>query len=92
MAQHKYVFQAKENQENVAKAVGRDLAISMKTAVEVCRFVRGKSLERARKDLQGVINETVAVPYLRYNKDVPHRTRIGPGKFPRNVASAVLGL
>ena len=95
MAQHGYVFQGKgntANPDNIAKAVGRDLNISMKTAVEVCRFVRGKSIERAKKELQGVIDGDVAVPYMRYNKDVPHRTAIGPGKYPRNVASTILGL
>jgi large subunit ribosomal protein L22 len=89
MTSHKYAFQANEN---MAKAVGRDLVISTKTALEVCRFIRGKPLERAKRDLNQVILGTLAVPYKRHNKDIPHRTKLGPGRYPRNVATAILGV
>jgi large subunit ribosomal protein L22 len=89
MVGHKYAYQTNENQ---AKAVGRDLGISTKTSVEVCRFLRGKNLVRAKKELSQVMKKDLAVPYKRYNKDTPHRTKLGPGRYPHNVAEGILNV
>lgn len=87
MAQHKYAFNVTENQ---AKAVGRDMEISTKNSVEICRFIRGKPLERAKNELKQVILGKMAVPYKRYNKDTAHRTKLGPGRYPQKTAKGIL--
>lgn len=89
MAAHKYAFKV---EDNMAKAVGRDLNISTKQSVAIAKFLRGKSLERARAILEGVIFEKIAVPYTRYNKEMPHRKKIGPGGYPKKAAREFLKL
>jgi large subunit ribosomal protein L22 len=89
MAKHKYSFPENENH---ARAVGRDLGISTKISVEICGFLRGKPLGRAKKELKQVIEKKLAVPYKRYNKDTPHRTKLGPGRFPGKASSAILNV
>ena len=89
MAEHKYSFKATEN---MAKAVGRDLPISYKTASEVCRFIRGKSVSRALIELEAVKRKELAVPYIRYHANVGHRPSGYPGRYPYKCASEILDL
>ncbi|MDG6220798.1 MAG: uL22 family ribosomal protein, partial [Candidatus Thermoplasmatota archaeon] len=53
--------------EKHAKAIGRDLNISPKKAVEVCRALRGKMVPDAKEYLEDVIDMKRPVPYYRYN-------------------------
>ena len=46
MAKHEYSF---EVQENMAKAVGVDLSISQKNAIEIAKKIRGKNVETAKE-------------------------------------------
>jgi len=89
MAKYNYAFNINENQ---AKAAGKDIAISTKKAVEVCSFVRNKSLDRAKLELKQVILGKLPVPYKRYNKGTPHRTKLGPGRYPQKTAEEILHL
>ncbi|MEM3373830.1 MAG: 50S ribosomal protein L22 [Candidatus Woesearchaeota archaeon] len=85
----KYSFQEEEN-DNMAKAYGRDLSISTKKAVEICNFLRGKKLEYAKNFLNRVIDLKAAVPMKRYNRDTAHKKGIGPGRFPVKAAKEIL--
>ncbi|MBW3013121.1 50S ribosomal protein L22 [Candidatus Woesearchaeota archaeon] len=87
MAKHNYSCKI---QENMAKAVGRDLDVSKKHAVEICSFLRGKPLERAKIILQEVTEKKQAVPFKRHKRDIPHRTKIGPGRFPVKASQRIL--
>lgn len=90
MAAHKYSFPV---QENMAAAVGRDLPISKKHAVEVCAFVRGKPVSWAKQKLEAVLDMKQAVPYRRHNTDLAHKsTTKGPGRYPLTTAKHVLAL
>lgn len=64
---------------------GMDLPISLKQCVEVARFIRGKSIKRAITMLEAVIDKKMPVPFKRYVRDIPHRTSIGPGRYPEKV-------
>ena len=76
-----------------AIANGKNLGISTKTSVEVCRFVRGKTTENAKKMLQRVIDKKQAVPYKRYLKEIPHRKgNIATGRYPFKVSKTILEL
>lgn len=81
-----------EKNENSAKAQGKSLAISLKHSIEICSFIRGKQLERAKDMLNKVINKKMPVPYKRYNMELAHRKKIGPGRYPVKTAKAVLNL
>ena len=81
-----------EMNDHTAKAVGKDLPISTKHSVNICNAIRGKRTERAKRILEDVIGMRKAIPYRRYNKDLAHKTRIGPGRFPIKASAEVLKL
>jgi len=86
----KFKYSLKEMNENMAKAYGRDLSISTKKSVEICRSIRGKKLEKAKRFLENVIKMESAVPMRRYNTDTAHKKGIGPGKYPIKTAKGIL--
>jgi len=89
----KYKYATKSGEENSAKVVGRALPISTKQAVEVCRLIRDKNLQNAKKILDEVINKKKVVPYLRYYKGVGHkRGKVASGRFPKKTCSEILTL
>ena len=69
--------------EHMAKALGRDLPISTKHGVNICRMIRGKTTVAAKKLLEEVISLKRAVPYKRYYRELSHKRKIGPGKVRR---------
>ncbi len=78
--------------ENYAKALGVSLSISMKQSVEICKLLRHKNLQVAKKMLQEVVEMKRAVPYTRFNKDTPHRKGMAAGKYPITTSSQILKL
>ncbi len=66
--------------------------ISMKDAVNVAHFLKGKPLEAAKDYVQGVIDKKKAIPYFRYLDSVSHRKGMGPGRYPERAARAFLEL
>lgn len=79
--------------ENIATARCTDLVVSTKKAVEVCNCIRRKSIAKARNFLNDVLQFKKAVPYRRYNMDLPHRKgKQGPGRYPINTVKAVLAV
>ena len=73
-----------------ARAIGRDLPISMKHSVEVCRFIRGKKVALAKKMLHEVIVKERAVPYLKFNLDLGHKRGMAAGRYPVRTAEEIL--
>ncbi len=90
MADYRYAFTG--SMENAARAVARNAPISYKTATEVCRFVRGKLVTRALRELDEVKNEKLAVPYKRYLWNVGHRGKGSPGRYPYTCAVELIRL
>lgn len=87
-----YNYTLKEyNKEQMSRAISM-LPISGKKSVEICNFIRNKNVAKAKKLLEGVIEKKVAVPFKRYNRGIPHRKVIGPGKFPIKACSHILQL
>ena len=76
----------------MASAVGRDLPISTKHAIEICSKIRGQSVERVRTYLSNVIALKEAVPFKRFNDNIGHKKKIGPGRYPVKAAKTILGL
>lgn len=77
--------------EACAKAYGRELRISPKDAMEVCRALRGMKLERAKEFLERVQKKTSPVPFRTHNKKVAHRRGTGgAGAYPVKAARELL--
>ena len=92
MPKHGYSF-AMPEEKQVAKAMGRELHVSPKNCLEVCREIRGTGLNEAKEYLQKVMELKAAVPFKRHNKKVAHRRGLqkwDAGKFPQKAAANVL--
>ena len=75
---------------DTAKAVGKDLSISTKNAIEICSFIRGKSLQKAKEILQKVIEKKQAIPFKRFTEGAGHKKGMSGGKFPIKACMEIL--
>lgn len=81
MSSYKYAFEDFE-EERMARCIGKDLSISTKHSIEICRFLRRKNLQKAKDILMKVVKKEEALKYTRFNKGVGHKPGIGPGRYP----------
>lgn len=82
----------KYDKENMAKVVGRSLPISTKFCVEICNFIRNKNTSEAKEILRKVIDRKKAIPFKIFNKDLSHKRKIGPGRYPKKAAGEIIKL
>jgi large subunit ribosomal protein L22 len=77
---------------SIAKAIGREIHISPKHSVELCRALRGKKLEDAKELLEDVIEKRRPIPFKRYKRSIGHRKGkgFGPGRYPVRAAKAIM--
>ena len=88
----KFGYSAKV-EEPFAKAMGKEMRISPKHAMEVCRTIRGMRLTAAKEYLQAVIAKKKAVPFKRHSKKLAHRKALpgwDAGQYPVKAAGAIL--
>ena len=86
-------YSTKADPKTMAKAYGKELNISPKHAVELCRFLRGKKVPVAEDLLNKIVTKDVAVPFKRFLHSVSHRRgKVGPGKYPVKAAKMMLKL
>lgn len=79
--------------ENCAKASGLFLPISAKHSIEICSFIRDKSLIKAKQMLEDVIAFRRAVPFKRFKCDMGHKKGpIAAGRYPIKACSEILRL
>jgi len=79
--------------EKTAKASGREVRVSHKSAREVCRTIKGMMLATAKRYLRDVIGKKEAVPFRRYKKKLGHRRGLEKafaGRYPIKAAQKVL--
>tara|TARA_Y100000310_G_scaffold342215_1_gene444360 strand:- start:7765 stop:8304 length:540 start_codon:yes stop_codon:yes gene_type:complete len=81
-----------EVNEHNASARGFNLALSKKFSVEVSKFIQGKDLKVAKAMMEDVLTQKIAVPFTRFNRDLGHKTGIGPGRYPMKVCKTFLNL
>lgn len=86
-----YSYPIKER-ENMAKAIGKEIHISPKHSVEICKVLKGKKLDVAKDLLEEVIEKKRAIPFKKHNRGVAHRKGkgFGPGRYPVRAAGAIL--
>ena len=85
-------YTATADPDTSAKAIGKEMPISPKFTREICGLIRGMKVNNAIKTLEGVIALETPVPLKRYNKRVSHKQGVGPGRYPKKAATAVLGV
>ena len=85
-------YTATADPDTSAKAIGKEMPISPKFTREICGMIRGMKVPTAIKTLEGVIALETPVPLKRYNKRVSHKQGVGPGRYPKKAAAAVLGV
>ena len=76
--------------ETSARAIGREMSISPKHSIVICRHIKGWPLERAKTFLQDVIAKKAAVPDTRYGNSGHRRGKVGPGRYPEKAARHIL--
>ncbi len=76
--------------ETSARAIGRELPISPKHSIIICRHIKGQRLDRAKSFLEDVIAQKAAVPDTRYGSSGHRRGKVGPGRFPEKAARQIL--
>lgn len=77
--------------ENTARAMGYELHISPKHAVEVCSELRKRPVPEAKKILEDVIDLRRSIPFKKFNGGVGHRSDApGAGRYPRKAAREIL--
>ena len=87
----KYAFKNYET-EHMARAAGVALPISFKQSVEISSFIKNKSTSEAKKLLQNVTEKKIAIPFTRYNWDLGHKKKIGPGRYPEKASKTFIKL
>ena len=88
---YNYSFQ-NFNKETMARAHTTNASISLKKSVEVANAIRGQKVNVAIAYLERVAGLEAAIPYKRFNAEMPHRKGKGmaAGGFPVNVATEFL--
>ena len=75
--------------DKTAKASGRYIRCSPKSAREVCHAIKGMQLEKAKEYLTKVILKKQAVPFKRHKKHQAHRKGLqkwSAGRYPVKAA------
>jgi large subunit ribosomal protein L22 len=92
----KWGYSVKElDPERTVKCSGRELRVSPKHAVEICRTIRGMRLGEAKSLLEAVVRKERPVAFRRYKGEVPHRDlpeRWYAGRYPVKAAGEILRL
>jgi large subunit ribosomal protein L22 len=91
MTNRGYTYQP-ESGVAVARARGQELPMSPKKTYEVLNAIRGLDLDKARKVLEDAIALKRAIPFRRYNQETAHKRGIGPGRYPKKVCEALIGI
>ena len=78
--------------EKMARAVALALPVSKKYAVEICSFIKNKTIAKAKNELGNVIEEKQAIPIKRFTNGAGHKTKIGPGAYPKKASKEIIRL
>ena len=67
----------------------KDLPISTKQSMAICKFIKGKSPEKAISELEQVIKLKRAIPM---KGEIPHRKGMMSGRYPVNASKVFINL
>jgi large subunit ribosomal protein L22 len=75
-----------------ARAIARNMSISAKHSIELCRWLRYKTTAQAKRMLEDVITYKLAVPFKRFNRDVGHKPGMAAGRYPIKASKELMKL
>ena len=78
------------NPEKTSKALGNEIGVSPKHCREVCKMLPGMKVEDAKKYLRSVADLKTPVPYTRFKMLLNPKPKVGPGRYPKKAALAIL--
>ena len=79
--------------EHSASVHGKDLPISTKHAIEICNFIKGKSLPKSKQMLKEVMGKKIAVPFKIFKRNVGHKPgSMAAGRYPYKASRYILNL
>ncbi|HWQ65206.1 MAG TPA: 50S ribosomal protein L22 [Methanospirillum sp.] len=81
--------------DNLARGRVNEAPISPKHAIEIARFVRGKSLAEAEAYLNDVVDLKKAIPFKKFNRNVAHKRGLvgwDGGRYPQKASLVYLRL
>jgi len=85
-----------KSQKKLVVVRSHNLPISRKKTVNLARYIRFLPLRTAKRYLKEIIEMKRAVPFYRYNRDIPHRRniegKIKQGRYPVKSAKYLLKL
>jgi len=85
--------QEKKKQEikkkDAAVVRGKDLGISTKYSVAICKFIRGKKIDKAIEELEKVARKEKAIPMA---LEIPHRKGMERGRYPMKASKELIRL
>jgi large subunit ribosomal protein L22 len=84
-----YSIDPEPDPDVTAKALGREIAMKPRDAIEVCEQIKGKALDEAHDYLEAVQVKEQAVPLRKHNDKASHQKETGPGRYPVKVASEI---
>lgn len=79
----------KVKKKNEAVAWGRNLPISKKHSMYICRFIKGKNVDGAINELQEVIKFKKVIPF---KGEIPHRKGMMSGRYPINASKSFVNI
>jgi len=88
----RYSF-TKYEEATMAKALGSNVSISTKHAIEICNFLKKKKVSYAKRLLEEVKEFKTAVPMKRYTNGAGHKKgKIAAGQYPIKASTVILKL
>lgn len=80
-------------EEHVARAKALNLPISPKVSREIAAFVRNKNTIKAKGLLQNVMEQKIAIPMKRFNRDTGHKPgKIAAGRYHQKATNEFIKL
>ncbi|KXB02802.1 50S ribosomal protein L22 [candidate division MSBL1 archaeon SCGC-AAA261F19] len=85
-------YSAEFDDKVTAKAMGKELRISPKDSMEICRAIKDLPLKNAKKLLKAVGRKEKSIPYSRHRGKTAHRKGSGQsaGRYPVKAARKIL--
>ena len=78
----KYAFNKDVEEAKVARVAGKDVGISTKISIEICNFIRGKNVQRVKRELNDILIKKTALPMTRFITDRGHKPGMAAGSYP----------
>lgn len=88
---HNYAHQA-WNPQSMARASGRDLGVSTKESIEICRHIKNKNITDAKRMLNDAVSLRRPIKLFRFNQKVAHKPGMGPGRYLCSTAKSILSV